>query len=176
MTQAGRQGSPRNSSGRNNPQRNTSQGGKSAGGFRGGAPKRGGGFGSDRPHPSRARSASSIRIWLRTAPSRAEAPLIQRPPGLPRGSLPRASPEPRRRRALQAPSSRSRAPGHPAPQPPVRSAANASARTWGRCAGRHGRRARAATFPSRNCTTPTACACRRSWPRPASPRAASARR
>ena len=50
MTQAGRQGSPRNSSGRNNPQRNnTSQGGKSAGGFRGGAPKRGGGFGSDRP-------------------------------------------------------------------------------------------------------------------------------
>ncbi|AUZ34276.1 pseudouridine synthase [Arthrobacter sp. PGP41] len=54
MTQAGRQGSPRNSSGRdgserNRTQRNTSQGGSSAGGFRGGAPKRGGGFGSDRP-------------------------------------------------------------------------------------------------------------------------------
>jgi 23S rRNA pseudouridine2605 synthase/16S rRNA pseudouridine516 synthase len=49
MTQAGRQGSPRNSSGRNNSQRNTSQGGNSAGGFRSGAPKRGGGFGSDRP-------------------------------------------------------------------------------------------------------------------------------
>ena len=54
MTQAGRQGSPRNSSGRNGSernrtQRNTSQGGSSAGGFRSGAPKRGGGFGSDRP-------------------------------------------------------------------------------------------------------------------------------
>jgi 23S rRNA pseudouridine2605 synthase len=55
MTQAGRQGSPRNSSGRNgsernSSQRNTSQGGNSGGGFRGGAAKRGGGFGSDRPH------------------------------------------------------------------------------------------------------------------------------
>lgn len=52
MTQAGRQGSPRNSSGRNGSertQRNTSQGGSSAGGFRSGAPKRSGGFGSDRP-------------------------------------------------------------------------------------------------------------------------------
>ncbi|PNI08067.1 pseudouridine synthase [Arthrobacter sp. AFG7.2] len=49
MTQAGRQGSPRNSSGRNTSQRNTSQGGNFAGGFRSGAPKRGGGFGSDRP-------------------------------------------------------------------------------------------------------------------------------
>ena len=56
MTQAGRQGSPRNSSGRNSsghnntPGRNTSQGGASAGGFRGGSAKRGAGFGSDRPH------------------------------------------------------------------------------------------------------------------------------
>ncbi|MDQ0869716.1 23S rRNA pseudouridine2605 synthase [Arthrobacter sp. V1I9] len=54
MTQAGRQGSPRNSSGRNGSernasQRNTSQGGNPGGGFRGGAAKRGGGFGSDRP-------------------------------------------------------------------------------------------------------------------------------
>jgi 23S rRNA pseudouridine2605 synthase/16S rRNA pseudouridine516 synthase len=56
MTQAGRQGSPRNSSGRNSsghnntPGRNSSQGGASAGGFRGGSAKRGTGFGSDRPH------------------------------------------------------------------------------------------------------------------------------
>jgi 23S rRNA pseudouridine2605 synthase/16S rRNA pseudouridine516 synthase len=56
MTQAGRQGSPRNSSGRNSsghnstPGRNTSEGGNSAGGFRGGSAKRAGGFGSDRPH------------------------------------------------------------------------------------------------------------------------------
>jgi 23S rRNA pseudouridine2605 synthase len=54
MTQAGRQGSPRNSSGRNGSerkttQRSTSQGGKPAGGFRSGAPKRAGGFSSDRP-------------------------------------------------------------------------------------------------------------------------------
>ncbi len=55
MTQAGRQGSPRNGSGRNGSERNssqrsTSQGGKPSGAFRGGAPKRGAGFGSDRPH------------------------------------------------------------------------------------------------------------------------------
>lgn len=51
MTQAGRQGSPRNGSGRNNsersPQRNGSKGG-SFGGARGGA-NRSSGFGSDRP-------------------------------------------------------------------------------------------------------------------------------
>ncbi|WP_457966705.1 pseudouridine synthase [Arthrobacter sp. D1-29] len=59
MTQAGRQGSPRNSSGRNSSERNSPEGGASrntaqgggsrggaqGGGFRGGAGKRGGGFG-----------------------------------------------------------------------------------------------------------------------------------
>ncbi|TAP40579.1 pseudouridine synthase [Arthrobacter sp. S39] len=60
MTQAGRQGSPRNSSGRKGPERNSSQGGAQggasrggaqAGGFRGAAGKRNAGFGGgDRPH------------------------------------------------------------------------------------------------------------------------------
>ena len=50
MTQAGRQGSPRNSSGRNSSGRNSSQG-ASGGGFRGAAGKRNAGFGGgDRPH------------------------------------------------------------------------------------------------------------------------------
>ena len=60
MTQAGRQGSPRNSSGRKGPERNSAQGapasgasrgGAQAGGFRGAAGKRNAGFGGgDRPH------------------------------------------------------------------------------------------------------------------------------
>ncbi|HJV98355.1 MAG TPA: pseudouridine synthase [Arthrobacter sp.] len=57
MTQAGRQGSPRNSSGRNGSGRNSSQGapgagrgGTQGGGFRGAAGKRNAGFGGDRPH------------------------------------------------------------------------------------------------------------------------------
>ncbi|MDQ0679174.1 pseudouridine synthase [Arthrobacter pascens] len=65
MTQAGRQGSPRNSSGRNNSERNStesgasrnsaqgggSRGGAQGGGFRGGAGKRNAGFGGgDRPY------------------------------------------------------------------------------------------------------------------------------
>jgi 23S rRNA pseudouridine2605 synthase/16S rRNA pseudouridine516 synthase len=63
MTQAGRQGSPRNSSGRNSSERNSTEGGASrntaqgggsrggaqGGGFRGGAGKRNAGFG-DRPY------------------------------------------------------------------------------------------------------------------------------
>lgn len=60
MTQAGRQGSPRNSSGRKGPERNSSQGapasgasrgGAQGGGFRGAVGKRNAGFGGgDRPH------------------------------------------------------------------------------------------------------------------------------
>lgn len=64
MTQAGRQGSPRNSSGRNSPEHNSAQGGSSrnpaqggsrggasGGGFRAGAGKRNAGFGGgDRPY------------------------------------------------------------------------------------------------------------------------------
>ena len=65
MTQAGRQGSPRNSSGRNSSERNSTEGGASrgsaqgggsrgsaqGGGFRGGAGKRNAGFGGgDRPY------------------------------------------------------------------------------------------------------------------------------
>jgi 23S rRNA pseudouridine2605 synthase/16S rRNA pseudouridine516 synthase len=62
MTQAGRQGSPRNSSGRNSSERNSAQGGASRnaasggsrggaqGGFRGAAGKRAGFGGGDRPH------------------------------------------------------------------------------------------------------------------------------
>jgi len=49
MTQAGRQGSPRNSSGRNGSERNSPQAGQ--GGFRGAPGKRNAGFGGgDRPH------------------------------------------------------------------------------------------------------------------------------
>ncbi|MFJ5862708.1 pseudouridine synthase [Pseudarthrobacter sp. NPDC092439] len=51
MTQAGRQGSPRNGSGRNNSERSPQRSGSKGGGFgsaRGGA-SRGSGFGSDRP-------------------------------------------------------------------------------------------------------------------------------
>ncbi|MBT2567104.1 pseudouridine synthase [Arthrobacter sp. ISL-85] len=55
MTQAGRQGSPRNSSGRggnerNNSQQRSPQGGSFSGGSRGGTGKRAAGFGGDRPH------------------------------------------------------------------------------------------------------------------------------
>ena len=55
MTQAGRQGSPRNSSGRggnerNNSQQRSAQGGGFSGGSRGGTAKRAAGFGGDRPH------------------------------------------------------------------------------------------------------------------------------
>jgi pseudouridine synthase len=74
MTQAGRQGSPRNSSGRNSSERNSPQGGASrnpaqgasrnpaqGGGFRAGAGKRNTGFGGDRPYGDRPYKAPKPR-------------------------------------------------------------------------------------------------------------------
>ena len=184
MTQAGRQGSPRNSSGRKGPERAAGQGGR--GGQRGtgfGSGQRDFSKGSDRPFgdrshrpPSPARNASSIRTRQRPARP-AGPPRTGRPePSRPSAKPARANPAPARLRVLPERSSPS-----PVPEPPRRllhapSAANVSGRTSALSASLPGSAVRAATFRSRKCTTPTAFACRRSWPPPVWPHAASARR
>ena len=120
MTQAGRQGSPRNSSGRNGSGRNPSQGaaagssraGAQGGGFRGTAGKRNAGFGGgDRPHkapkpreerfvdPDEAPAGQPARgasDWKPAAPASSRKPAARKPgakkaPGTP-GAL---KPKPR---------------------------------------------------------------------------------
>ena len=201
MTQAGRQGSPRNSSGRNSSERNSGQGSgtrnaaqggagrnpaqggsgrpsAAGGGFRAGAGKRNAGFGGgDRPYkapkpreepfvdPGDAPASPAGRgdsDWKPAAASSrkpaARKPGAKKAPGTP-GAL---KPKPRA--------------GKPGPQPHVLLAANASARTLAQCASLPANADPAVPFRSLKCTTPTAPACRRSWPRRAWRRAASARK
>ena len=177
MTQAGRQGSPRNSSGRKGPERNAARGagqaGPQASAARLGSGQRDFPKGGDRPFGDRPHKAPKPREERFVDPDEAPAGQAARPAtgGLevrrqvigPQARCP-ASPARQGARHPRARSSPSRgrcSQGLSVARP---SAANASARTSAPSASLPASAAPAATCRSPNCTTPTASACRRSWP------------